>query len=214
MPRTLISALVVLCVALPGPGCRRASQGSGSVQAVYDKNTGRLTELTYDANSNGKIDTWTYMDGTTLLRAETDRDEDGRIDRWEYYGPERRLEKVGFSGANDGVVDGWAYPGPDGAVARVEISTRRDGTITRREFYEKGLLARVEEDADGDGRVDKWETYRNSALAELALDTEHRGVPDRRLIYRADGSVERVDIDVNGDGVFEPAKASPGKPVR
>ncbi|MGH9311403.1 MAG: hypothetical protein ACRD1U_18640, partial [Vicinamibacterales bacterium] len=35
-----------------------------TTQPTYDPKTGRLSELTYDANKNGTIDTWTEMDGS------------------------------------------------------------------------------------------------------------------------------------------------------
>src|SRR5205814_664191 len=61
--------------------------------------------------------------------------------------------------------------------------------------YDKssGRLTRVEEDTDGDGKVDKWETYRGGTLASMALDTSGRGTPDRKLLYKADGSFDRME---------------------
>ena len=52
------------------------------------------------------------MDGARVVRIEIDKDEDGKIDRWEYYGPDQKLEKVGFSRANDGKEDAWSYSDP------------------------------------------------------------------------------------------------------
>src|SRR5437773_1477848 len=51
-----------------GVGCR--SQGPSNMEPVYDKLTGKLQLLKYDSNRNGKIDTWSYMDGTRVLRIE------------------------------------------------------------------------------------------------------------------------------------------------
>ena len=158
------------------------------LKSVYDKN-GNLQQLQLDSNKNGTTDTWSYMDGSRVLRIEIDKDEDGKIDRWEYYGADQKLEKVGLSRANDGKVDAWAYSTPEGAVARMEISTRRDGKVSRTEFFEEGRRVRAEEDGDGDGRVDKWETWRDGALASVAFDSTRRGTPDRRLLYAADGTV-------------------------
>jgi len=159
------------------------------LHSVYDPATGALTELQLDSNKNGKTDTWSYMDGSRILRIEIDKDEDGKIDRWEYYDAAQKLEKVGLSRANDGTADAWAYSTPDGALGRLEISTRRDGKVSRTEFFEAGRRVRAEEDGDGDGRVDKWETYRDAALESVALDTARRGTPDRRLLYAPDGTV-------------------------
>jgi EF hand len=187
--------------------CGRSSDGARRITPEYDKKTGRLTLLKYDSNGNGRIDTWSYMDGARVVRIEIDKDEDGKIDRWEYYGPDQTLTKVGYSRANDGKEDAWSYLSADGSVERVEISTKRDGKVTRVERYQKGALASAEEDTDGDGRMDKWETYEGQRLASVAFDTRHRGGPDRRLLYRADGSVA-FEIDRNGDGHFVAANAS------
>ena len=49
--------------------------------------------ITYDSDQNGMIDTWTYMDGTAVLRVEVDQDKDGTVDRWEYFDEAQQLEK-------------------------------------------------------------------------------------------------------------------------
>ena len=163
------------------------------MQARYDKNTGKLDRLAYDANKNGRLDSWSYMDGTTVLRVEIDKDEDGRIERWEYYGPDQKLEKVGISRANDGIEDAWVYQSAGGTLARFETSAQRDGHVTRTEFYEKGALVRGQEDTDGDGVVDKWETFAEGALTSVAFDTDGAGRPTRRLVYGRDGSLLRIE---------------------
>jgi hypothetical protein len=91
-----VLAVGAACGSAKGPG-----GGLNPVQKVYDKQTGRLTRLSYDTNKNGRIDTECYMDGTRVVRIELDRDEDGKVERWEYYGPDQTLEKVGISRAND-----------------------------------------------------------------------------------------------------------------
>ena len=47
---------------------------------TYDPATGKLTQLTYDANRNGRVDTWTSMEGTRPLRL-PHRPQRGRQDR-------------------------------------------------------------------------------------------------------------------------------------
>ena len=154
------------------------------VEAQYDKESGKLSQLTVDAKKDGKPNIYSYMDGNKFVRIEIDNDEDGKIDRWEYYGADQKVVKIGVSRASDGVVDSWSYPAADGVVAKVEISTRRDGKVNRTEFYEKGTLARAEEDSDADGHLDKWETYVDGSLATVGFDTTRSGKPTRTIDYR------------------------------
>ena len=128
------------------------------------------------------------MDGTRIDKLEADENEDGKIDRWEYY-PATPLPARG-------------KPVPE----RIERATRMDGKVSRREFFERGSLARIEEDTNGDGALDKWETYVGGVLSVLALDLQHRGNPDRQLIYRPDGSLDRIEVDPDGSGRFQPIK--------
>ena len=170
---------------------------NGAIQAKYDDN-GRLTQLFYDRNKNGRVDTVAFMDGARFIRIEIDSDEDGLVDRWEYYGADQKLEKVGFSKANDGQPDTWVYRDVKDDVRKIEMSTRRDGKVSRTEYYDNGSLVRVEEDSDGDGKVDHWESYVDGVLRTVAFDTTGRGRPDRRLVYGANGTLERLELDPNG----------------
>lgn len=74
------------CSAPPDPRRTNFEVRREGVYAKYDPKTGRLAKLDVDTNKNGKIDTFSYRDGTTLHRIEIDQDEDGKIDRWENYG--------------------------------------------------------------------------------------------------------------------------------
>ena len=172
----------------------------------YDPVSGKLTQLTYDANRNGRVDTWTSMEGARPLGSRIDRNEDGKIDRWEYYDDSGVLVKVGFSRKDDGEPDAWAFAGADGEVQRIEFSSTGNETgIDRREYYgPKRLdaagplaLVRVEVDADADGRCDRWETYENGSIGTVAYDTDGDGKPDRRLTY--EGTI-LVLIESNPDG--------------
>ena len=173
-----------------------------TTKPTYDKTIGKLTQLTYDANKNGKIDTWTDMDGTRPLRSRSDLDEDGKLDRWEYYDDKGGLTKVGFSRKQDGRPDAWAFSGPDGKVQRVEISSTSDEKkIDRWEHYENGVLARADEDTNGDGKPDKWETYEGSAVKTAAMDENFDGRPDRRLTYSG-GALVLIESDPDASGAF------------
>ncbi len=181
---------VALLSSLVG-GCADSSaerEAKTRIQPTYDKETGRLTKLDYDSNTNGKPDSWAYMDGTRLIRLEADENEDGKIDRWEHYP------------AGPAAGPGKQFP------ERIERATRLDGQISRREFFEGSLMVRVEEDTDANGATDKWETYKDGALTVLALDTTGKGRPDRRLLYGPDGSLNYIEADPTGSGNFQRVK--------
>jgi hypothetical protein len=194
-------------------------------EADYDPKTGKLRQLTYDANQNGRNDAVSYMDGTRIVRIELDLDENGHVDRWDFYGDDGRLEKAGFSRLNDGILDSIAYyhsgfpPGTPGGtlesaktIDRILVSTRRDGRFDRIEHYRNGVLDRAEEDSDGDGRADKWETYLpepeavvgepHYGIASVAFDDERKGSPGRRITYGRGGAIVRIEVDPDRDGHF------------
>ena len=179
---------LILIVGVASGGCS-APGSTNRVEPEYDRTTGRLQLLKYDANGDGRIDTWSYMDGARVVRIELDPDQNNVIDRWEYFGAGQRLEKVGTSRAGDNTPDSWAFYDRGGALTKVETSSRRNGAVDRIEYYDAGTRVRAEEDTNADGRFDKWEAYEGTRLASVALDTRQRGTADRRLIYAPDGSV-------------------------
>ena len=170
---------------------------------TYDTATGKLKELTYDHNKNGKVDTWTQMDGARPVLTRMDRDEDGTVDRWEYYDKDGKLLKVGFSRANTGTPDAWAYSGGSEQIERIEISSTADeSSIDRWERYAPGnVLIEADEDTDRDGRPDKWETYSGGVLTTVAFDENKDGRPDRRLTYRQ-GEVSVIESDPDPSGKY------------
>lgn len=192
-----IALLAVVLAALVVGACGTAdgsAEAGRYIRADYDER-GRLQQLRYDRNKNGRVETIAIMQGARLLRIEIDADENGSTDRWEYYGDDQTLEKVGVSQANDGVPDTWAFQDSNGEISRVEISTGRDATVNRTEYYDNGALVRVEEDSDGNGRMDRWEVYTEGILTSVAFDTTGAGKPDRRLVYKPDGSFERIEVE-------------------
>lgn len=204
-----LAVLAVLVLAMQACADPERERLEATTKPSYDKTTGRLTELTFDANKNGRIDTWTEMDGNRPLRSRLDTDEDGRVDRWEYYDAAGKLSKVGFSRRSDVKPDAWAFSTADGRIERIEVSSAADeAKIDRWEFYEAsaapgpdgtGPLARVEEDQNGDGRRDKWERYENGTVQTVEFDEDHDGRPDRRLTYReADLVLIETSPDASG----------------
>jgi hypothetical protein len=206
-------------VALLLAGCSRPPAGEAPV-LEYDKKTGRLTTVLYDANKNGKNDSTGYMDGTRIVRIELDHDENGQIERWDIYNEDRTLQKVGLASRNDGVMDSQAFYSPAGVLERIEVSTARNGKFNRVEFYGASeVLVRSEEDTDGDGRADKWDTYGPVekpvpglpayTITSSAFDEMGAGRPTRRMVFGPGGAIARVEVDPDGDGAF--VTVNPGR---
>lgn len=188
-----------------------------TTKATYDPASGKLTELTFDANKNGRIDTWTEMDGTRPLRSRIDSNEDGQVDRWEYYDASGKLTKVGFSRRAGDTPDAWAFAGRDGGIERIEISSAADpARIDRWEFYDPssaaggslpdnpGTLLRVESDTNADGRPDKWERYVGGVVSTVEFDENHDGHPDRRLTYK-DSELALIESSPDATGRYQKA---------
>jgi hypothetical protein len=95
------------------------------VDPVYDTTTGKLRLLQNDSNGDGKIDTWSYMNGSQVVRIEVDRDGDGRVDQWQYYEGSQKVQKVGSSMRGDRKPDGRRSTGAESA-GRSELVRWRD----------------------------------------------------------------------------------------
>ncbi len=191
-------------------GCRQDPE-QARIRATslgkYDAETGKLTEITYDRNKDGKIDTWVQMAEGHPVSATIDTDENGVIDRWEYYDAQGKLIKVGESrGAADratpppgttpasgvpglplpatpdkqtGKPDTWAYFGPD-------------GKLTETEFLE------VSNTTDKEPVVRR-EFYANNIEVRAEEDTDGDGVMDRWERFE-NGRLVSVDFDDGHDG--------------
>ena len=195
-------------------GCVNPQQDRRAVPS-YDDFTGRLIQLNADQNGDGRIDQWTYLDGTQPVRGEADTDGDGRIDRWEYFDAAAALTSIGTSSRGDGVEDTWTYPAPSAQEeTRIVTSRNRDRAFDHREFYRGDVLVRVEDDTNRDGRIDKWERYEGAVLREAAFDTTFAsGRPDRRVQYDDRGRFVLVEEDPDGDGTFVRVDAAAAKPA-
>lgn len=195
-----IALLALVASAACAPEAPRADNASPAASAtatpVYNKESGRLEQLVSDSNGDGKVDTRAFMDGRRLERIEVDRNGDGSVDRFEYYieAPPERVNPNSPAGRAE--------------IERVEESNGADTKITRREFYERGELARVEDDSNADGRLDRWELYDQGLLTRIDIDLKGSGFPTRRLVYRRDGSIDRVEVDPDGTGTWR--EAPPG----
>lgn len=186
LPIVLLSAAA--CGRAPVPAVEDVQPETPGATPVYNETTGRLEQILSDRDGDGRQETRAFMDGVRLLRIEIDRNGDDTPDRWEYY------TSVGEP--------------PLAVIERAEEADGSDGTITRRETYTNGVIERVEEDTTLDGALDKWETYQRGRLAYVDLDLAGDGRPTRRLVYAADGRLDRMESDPDGDGEFEPDQPS------
>ena len=62
-----------LAISLICGACDGGTGASKQMQPVYDPKTGKLQLLKYDSNGNGKIDTWSHMDGPRVIKIDLDR---------------------------------------------------------------------------------------------------------------------------------------------
>lgn len=191
-----------LLIAVLGSACAEAE--NRLVAPSYDSYTGRLIQLSADQDGDGRIDQWSYLDGTRPLRGEKDADADGRVDRWEYFDGQAGLVRVGTSSRNDGIEDTWTWVSRTNGEGRVDLSTTRDRHIDRHEFYVDTTLARAELDTNADGRVDRWDRYETNVLREVQFDTSFTAArADRRLLYDAQGRFSSAEADDDRDGRFD-----------
>ena len=183
MVRRITAGLGLLMLA--ACGSTPASAPDSRVSPVYDRETGRLSELLSDRDGDGRNETRAFMRGAEVEHIEIDRDADGVADRFEYYAP---------------LADGGSAQAP--WLSRAE---EREGTrVVRREQYMNGKISHVEEDTDGDTRPDKWERYTAGVLTAVELDLDGSGRPTRRLNYGPRGEILQIEADADGDGRFEP----------
>jgi len=195
-----LAAFLSICLAAACSNPEKEREKLG-IKPTYDKTTGKLTQLTYDSNRNGTVDTWTDMDGARPVRTRIDRNEDGKIDRWEYYDANAQLVKVGFSRRDDGKPDAWAY-GTGDKLERVDVSSVADETkVDRWERYENGALVSAAEDVNKDGAPDKWETYEGGEMKTAAFDENGDGKPDRRFTY-AGGTLVSIETAPDSTGHY------------
>jgi hypothetical protein len=118
---------LVLAAACANPPADPAKQ---TTKPTYDKTTGKLTQLTYDRNANGVIDTWTDMDGAKPLRSRIDANEDGRVNVWETYAG-GTLKTTTFDEDGDGRPD-RRLTYRNGALALIESAPDASGNFTKR----------------------------------------------------------------------------------
>ena len=86
----LTAVLIAGCGAPPDPQQTQTLVERPGLTAHYDPKTGRLSRLELDQNKNGRVETFSFWNGTSIERIEVDQDEDGRVDPWSTTDPGTR----------------------------------------------------------------------------------------------------------------------------
>lgn len=119
------------------------------------KSSGRETCRAVDLNFDGKIDGYTYFDGSgQVRRRERDYDRDGKIEEIQIF--------------------------QAGSLVEQQRSTTMAGRLDTWQFYQAGKLARTERDSDGDAVVDQWWEFStgNEKCPMIHSDVDGDGRPD------------------------------------
>jgi hypothetical protein len=99
----------------------------------------------------------------------------------------------------DGTKDVYRFYTEKGEALREEADANYDGRTDTWLTFAKGRLAEAKVDLDHDGNPDEWKFYSAGKLTRLKRDSNHDGKPDVWEIYAADGRLERMGVDVDGD---------------
>jgi hypothetical protein len=131
------------------------ANGDGQSDLTIVKDGGKETCRGADLDFNGRMDMWTYLDGSgRIRRRELDYDRDGNID-------EIQLFKAG-------------------EIAEKHRASSPVNRLDTWEFYTAGRLVRAERDSDGDGRIDQWWDYKTPDCPLIRSDIDGNGQPDAK----------------------------------
>jgi len=131
------------------------ANGDGKRDVWLVKSGGRETCRAVDLNFDGKVDGYSYFDGSgQLRRRERDYDRDGKIDEIQIY--------------------------QAGSLTEQQRSTILAGRLDTWQFYQGGKLARTERDSDSDAIVDQWWEFAagNEKCPMIHSDVDGDGRPD------------------------------------
>lgn len=188
---------IVAALALAA-SCRNADEAriKATSRGMYDPATGRLTEITYDKNKDGRVDTWVKMDGPRPVSAEIDENQDGIVDRWEYYGDHGQLVKVGILRF---IPPANAEPGANPATPNAAATRAAPPPAAQPTGTGARSVAKYQPDEwiymDAQGKPE------HAEYIEVSNVTGVRGVVRRE--YYKDGKLARDEEDTDGDGIMD-----------
>ena len=78
------------------------------VRRIYDRTTGVLKIVAFDADGDLRFDSWAHVDGNRMLRLDADVDGNGTVDRREHFDVNQQLERTDYL-APDGTITGTEF---------------------------------------------------------------------------------------------------------
>ncbi len=80
-----------------------------------------------------------------------------------------------------------------------DSDTNYDGKLDTWLVFGKSGLTEAKFDSNYDGNADEWKFYSGGKLTRVRRDTNHDSKPDVWEMYSAEGTLERMGVDVDGD---------------
>lgn len=80
-----------------------------------------------------------------------------------------------------------------------EADINHDGRIDTWLTFTKGRIAEEKTDRNFDGNPDEWKYFSGGRITRAKRDTNNDGKPDVWEMYAANGTLERMGVDVDGD---------------
>ena len=133
-----------------------------------------------DINGDGKVDVtnnYKVRDDSTriLVYKSVDLNWDGYVDVQTWFNEQGEIEREAIDGDFDGIAE-WVDYYKGNKLVRSEIDTDFDGVADLKRFYKSQRISEKRFDSDGDGKTDVWQ------------------------YFDAEGNVQKIGRDVDGDG--------------
>ncbi len=80
-----------------------------------------------------------------------------------------------------------------------EADINHDGRLDTWLTFTKGRIAEEKTDRNFDGNPDEWKYFSGGRITRAKRDTNNDGKPDVWEMYAANGTLERMGVDIDGD---------------
>ncbi|MFO0570786.1 MAG: hypothetical protein U0263_34435 [Polyangiaceae bacterium] len=134
---------------------------------------------TLDANGDGKPDVWLVMSGGREACRAVDLNFDGKVDGYSYFDGSGQLRRRERDYDRDGKIEEISIY-KAGSLSELQRSTTLAEKLDTWQYFEGGKLARTERDSDGDAIIDQWWEFSagNEKCPMIHSDVDGDGRPD------------------------------------